>query len=87
MQADSEFDSLIEMRCQELQHQKQARNSGTRQSNHSLCLIAVCSPAVIQQLDQRLIIASEAVVGTLDLHVAQAPAGQALIGVVFLKMY
>ncbi|KAK9861686.1 hypothetical protein WJX84_002194 [Apatococcus fuscideae] len=51
MQADSEFNALIEMTSEEL-----------------------------RQLDNRLRIGSEAVVGTLDLYSAHAPPGQVLIG-------
>lgn len=78
MQADSEFNALIEMTSEELRRQNHARKTGEPQLEHSHCLIAVCQQSL--ELDHRLRIDSEAVVGTLDLYSAHAPAGQVLIG-------
>lgn len=80
MQADSEFNALIEMTSEELRRQNHARKTGEPQTLHSHCLIAVCQQGPDLQLDQRLAIGPEAVVGTLDLYSAHAPAGQVLIG-------
>ncbi len=83
MQADNEFNSLIEMQSQELRRQKAARQTGRQQQTHSACLIAVCPVnGSIPELDERLTLDVEAVIGTLDLHGAQAPPGQVLIGAV-----
>ena len=80
MQADSEFNALIEMTSEELRRQNHARKMGEPQTIHSHCLIAICQQRLNLQLDQRLKVGSEAVVGTLDLYSAHAPAGQVLIG-------
>ena len=80
MQADAEFNALIEMTSEELRRQNHAKRTGRQQSIHSVCLIAVCHQLLGQELDDRLKIGSEAVLGTLDLYSAQAPPGQVLIG-------
>ena len=80
MQAETEFQLLIETRCEELRRQKEAKETGKRQQMYSSCLIAVCQQAKDFEFDERLVLASEAVVGTLDVFGAQAPAGQVLIG-------
>ncbi|KAK9844592.1 hypothetical protein WJX74_004391 [Apatococcus lobatus] len=80
MQADSEFNALIEMTSEELRRQNHAKITGQLQLIHSFCLIAVCQQLLGAELDNRLRIGSEAVVGTLDLYSAHAPPGQVLIG-------